>query len=299
MFQLKRSSAVELSIEQLLDCRFITYRPNVLDARSQSQFIGSSTSRLRGTGMEFAELRQYNPGDDIRHIDWRVSARTGKVHSKVFHEERDRPVTIIVDLGVNMFFGSQAKIKALMACELAAIIGWSSINLHQRTGLTALAQTVNHLPFVQNQTRWAAQLQHLCANYAQQLAQLQQLEMMPIDLQETLGHLATGTSIHLVSDFYHYSSDDLAFLGQIALHHPLRLWQISDPLEFILPKQLSGTLSVSQLHNHGLIAPQNPAFAETYHQHALDRQAQLQQQLGDYAIPFYQLSTAQEWNEYF
>ena len=78
---------------------------------------GQRSSRFRGRGIDFAETRAYQPGDDIRHIDWRVTARTGRVHTKVFHEERERPVLLLADLGPQTFFGTRQRLNA--STELA------------------------------------------------------------------------------------------------------------------------------------------------------------------------------------
>src|ERR1700754_1797969 len=86
-----------------------------------SLLAGRHASKLRGRGLDFEEVRQYIPGDDIRNIDWKVTARTGTTHSKVFNEEKERPTFMVLDQSSWMFFGSQRFVKSVAAAHAAAI----------------------------------------------------------------------------------------------------------------------------------------------------------------------------------
>ena len=100
----------------------------------RSLLSGRRRSRLRGRGLDFDELRHYRPGDDIRNMDWRVTNRTGKPHVRVYTEERDRPVIVMVDQRLPMFFGSERKMKSVVAAELAALTAWRTIAVGDRVG---------------------------------------------------------------------------------------------------------------------------------------------------------------------
>ena len=95
---------------------------------------GRRASRLRGRGMLFEELRDYHPGDDVRRIDWRVTARTGRPHTRVYAEERERPVLLVVDQRLGMFFGTQLQMKSVTAAELAAQMAWQVLDAGDRVG---------------------------------------------------------------------------------------------------------------------------------------------------------------------
>lgn len=95
---------------------------------------GRHESRMRGRGLSFEELRSYLPGDDIRTIDWRVTARTGKPVVRVYDEEKDRPGLILVDQRINMFFGSRRAMKSVAAAEVAALSAWRVLALGDRVG---------------------------------------------------------------------------------------------------------------------------------------------------------------------
>ena len=95
---------------------------------------GRHSSKLRGRGLNFEELRDYLPGDDTRNIDWKVTARTRKPHVRIYTEEKDRNVWLLVDQRVNMFFGSQYRMKSVVAAETAAISAWRVLSVGDRVG---------------------------------------------------------------------------------------------------------------------------------------------------------------------
>lgn len=99
-----------------------------------SILAGRHASRLRGRGLNFEEIRRYLPGDDIRNMDWKVTARMRKPHVRVYTEERDRPVLLVVDQRRGMFFGSRRVMKSVAAAELAALGAWRVFNAGDRVG---------------------------------------------------------------------------------------------------------------------------------------------------------------------
>src|SRR5215831_5840844 len=99
-----------------------------------SLLSGRFASRMRGRGLNFEEIRDYRPGDDIRSIDWKVTARLRKPHVRVFNEERDRPTLLVVDQRLSMFFGSRRAMKSVTAAEAAAISAWRVLGAGDRVG---------------------------------------------------------------------------------------------------------------------------------------------------------------------
>lgn len=108
--------------------RFLPRQP------ARSVLNGRHASRLRGRGLNFQELRGYQPGDDIRSIDWKVTARTGEPHVRVFTEERDRPALIVVDQRMSMFFGTRLNMKSVTAAETASIAAFRVLDQGDRVG---------------------------------------------------------------------------------------------------------------------------------------------------------------------
>lgn len=299
MFKLQRPSPVELSLEQLFQCRFIPFHHPRQRSRHYSSQAGSYVSNIRGRGMEFDEVRRYQAGDDIRYIDWRVTARTGKTHSKLFREERDRSVMISVDLTPSMYFGSGNKLKAMMATELAAIIGWQQIEQRQRTGLQLIGHEPEVTPMLQQAKAWLQALAQLQRFYTQQLEELQQPSQPNDTLANLIQYCPSGADLHLISDFYHYSDSQFDQLSYLAATHQVSLWQITDPFEFELPKQAKGRLPVEDGQHSGWLLGQSKKFREQYQQKANARQQKLIESATRVSLPFYSISTLEDWDAYF
>jgi uncharacterized protein (DUF58 family) len=110
-----------------------------------SIFGGEYQSVFRGQGMEFSEVREYEPGDDIRNIDWNVTARTGQPYVKKHVEERELTVLLLVDLSGSEQFGTRGRFKAELAAELAAVLALSAIRNNDRVGLLIFSDHVEHV----------------------------------------------------------------------------------------------------------------------------------------------------------
>ncbi|MES9868803.1 MAG: DUF58 domain-containing protein, partial [Sedimenticola sp.] len=99
-----------------------------------TSFSGLYASVFRGTGLDFEEVRAYREGDDIRNMDWKVTARTNNPHLKIFREERERSVVLCVDQGPHMSFGTRGTFKSVQAARAAALLGWAANGLNDRVG---------------------------------------------------------------------------------------------------------------------------------------------------------------------
>ena len=107
--------------------------------RAPDPLSGARPSRYRARGMEYAESRAYLPGDEIRNMDWRVTARTGRPHTKLFQEERERPVMLAVDFGPSMFFGTRLAFKSVVAAHAAALVAWVALRHGDHVGAVITA----------------------------------------------------------------------------------------------------------------------------------------------------------------
>ena len=114
---------------------------------SSQVFSGEYHAAFRGRGMSFAEVRDYQPGDDVRDIDWNVTARTGEPHVKVFEEERELSVLLVVDLTASMAFGTRAQSKRRLATELAAVLGTSALQNNDKVGAVLYGAAGEARPF--------------------------------------------------------------------------------------------------------------------------------------------------------
>jgi uncharacterized protein (DUF58 family) len=110
-----------------------------------SLFGGEYRSVFRGQGMEFSEVRAYEPGDDVRYIDWNVTARTGEPYVKKHVEERELTVLLVVDLSGSEQFGTRGRFKAELAAELAAVLALAAIRNNDRVGLVLFSDRIEHV----------------------------------------------------------------------------------------------------------------------------------------------------------
>ncbi|NOX51764.1 MAG: DUF58 domain-containing protein [Gammaproteobacteria bacterium] len=123
-----------VDIDQLLALRHLPSPATLSKANVVGHRAGNKLSNIKGRGVDFAEVRAYQPGDDIRSIDWRVTARKNKPHTKVFREERERPTLVVVDQSQSMFFGSKLRLKSVAAAEVAARCAWQTLAVGDRVG---------------------------------------------------------------------------------------------------------------------------------------------------------------------
>lgn len=135
-------SGIEVTPAELAALRPLAARLDMTTTRRASaQLSGTKRSAVRGRGVEFAEVRAYVPGDEVRQIDWRVTARTGTPHSKLFEEERERPVIVVTDMRQPMRFGTRQCFKSVAAARAAALRMWGAVLRGDRVGGVTLSDT--------------------------------------------------------------------------------------------------------------------------------------------------------------
>jgi uncharacterized protein (DUF58 family) len=193
---------------------------------------GSHRSAQRGRGLEFEEVRLYVPGDDPRSIDWRVTARRGRPHTKLFREERERPVWLVADLHPGLYFGSRHQLKSALLLRAAALLGWAAVLGGDRLG-AVIAHGGPSPRALPPRTREAGILPVLEA-----LVEVQPRAPGvpdPAGLNAALGALRPllqpGSLVLALSDFSHLDDRTETALAGIALHNDCRLLWITDPLE--------------------------------------------------------------------
>ena len=132
---MKEHDGIYISLQELTQLEYIADGFSFLPKQPiHSVLSGRHASRLRGRGLNFEELRGYLPGDDIRHIDWKVTARTQKPYVRVYTEEKERPVLIICDQRISMFFGTRVEMKSVTAAKLAGLSAWRILKSDDRIG---------------------------------------------------------------------------------------------------------------------------------------------------------------------
>lgn len=197
---------------------------------------GLHGSRIRGRGMEFDQVRVYQTGDDIRNIDWRVTARTQKTHTKLYQEERERPVFCLVDYTSSMYFGTRHVFKSVIAAKIAATIAWIAIQGGDRLGGIVFTEDEFY------ETRPQAKHRGLMP-FLNDLASTEIATFTPAAphhafakaLQRLRHVVKPGSLVFIMSDFMDYDDQAQKHLAHITRHAECFACRITDPLELELP----------------------------------------------------------------
>lgn len=235
------TDGINLSVPELLRYQQLTRLMDLTPKRTpQARLAGSYLTRHKGRGMEFDEARHYQAGDDIRAIDWRVTARTGKTHTKVYREERERPVFILCDLSSSMQFGTRLLTKAVQAAHLTSLISWAAATRGDKVG-ALLFSTDKHRECKPLSRKRAV------LNICHELIALQQQSLYEradeqaqsaafTDVCARARRLARpGSLVYLISDFQHLSDASQQHISQLARHCEVNAVEITDPMEHALP----------------------------------------------------------------
>lgn len=288
--QLKGGAYV--SLDELIRLRHLGADLEALQRhRIHNPLSGMIASRVRGRGMDFSEVRQYQPGDDVRTIDWRVTARTGEPHTKVFQEEKERPVLILTDQSRAMFFGSVFAFKSVIAAQVAAILAWHALTQGDRVGGIVFDDDRHDEFRPRRNKKTVLRMLNKIAEYNQRLTRGvpgQGYLMQAIrSAREAAKH---GTSIFIVSDFSAMPESGLEHLEQLCARHDVMALHVSDPLESELPPPdrytVTNGLSRIQIKTD---ARNRQAYRAAYDDHM----AAIQETLTRMGAEFLTLSTSQ------
>jgi uncharacterized protein (DUF58 family) len=229
----------------------IAPRGKVLATRS-----GGHLSRFRGRGMEFDESRAYQPGDDVRNMDWRVTARAGAAHVKLFREERERPLWLLVDMGESMRFGTRVAFKSVVAARAAALLAWAAADKADRVGGLVFDETRH---FEQRPAARNRGLLPLLKALAQDPVPGRE-DGLPgmVEAAERLVRLVRpGSLVFLLSDFRGLNPERSAWLARLGRANEVVLAHVRDPLEEVAPPP--GLYPVTDGSRRGLLDTQTDA----------------------------------------
>jgi uncharacterized protein (DUF58 family) len=259
----------------------------------RSLLSGRKRSRLRGRGLDFDELRHYRPGDDIRTMDWRVTNRTGKPHVRVYTEERDRPVIVMVDQRLPMFFGSRQRMKSVVAAEVAALTAWRVLAAGDRVGAILFndEDTLEIKP-TRNQRRVIGWLGDL-ARMNNDLSVAAGRDSNPNGLTSALRQLERSIGhdylVVLISDFYGWDKTNLKIIRSISQHNDIICSLVFDPLERDISN--ASKLVVSDGRFQLEIDPSREGLGEKFEASFKNSVAQVQGELKRHNIPVLPVDT--------
>lgn len=231
---------VVVTLPELIKLKYFTSGFSLLPKQPvKSLLAGKYGSKLRGRGLNFEEIRQYRPGDDIRNMDWKVTARTGKPHTRVYTEERDRPVIAIVDQRLSMFFGSQVNMKSVTAAQIAAISLWKAMQDHDRVGAYVFNDTDVETIRPHRSQKNITTILSCIAQFSKQLAtdtpRSGSAEMLNNVLEMVLRQKSHDYLYIIISDFWGVTSDSYRFVQQISRKNDLLLFLTHDPIAKKMP----------------------------------------------------------------
>ncbi|MEM6709517.1 MAG: DUF58 domain-containing protein [Pseudomonadota bacterium] len=284
---------MHVSLEALLALRLGPFPPE-RKRRERSSSTGDRVSRLRGRGVDFAEVRAYQAGDDVRSIDWRVTARKNKPHTKVFREERERPTLLYIDQTHTLFFGSQVRLKSVAAAELGARLAWRCLNSGDRVGGLVSGVTGASVVRPLRSPKAVARLLGELARHNQALhrdANQNAVHRLADDLRQ-LRQLATHQHrIFLITDLLPVAAPWLEAIASLARNNDLVVCHVIDPLELELPsvERFVVTDSRSRL----TVDPGNRRQALGYRDSFQRRERELRERLRALGVPYQQLFTDQ------
>lgn len=250
-------------LRELIKLKTVVGSTDLLRDRASNRTHGDYASLFHGLGVEFETIRPYVVGDDVRYIDWRVTARTGKPQVKTFRAECDRNVLIVVDANAYMRFGTRGTFKSIQAAKTAAILCWKSLQQQDRVGgiiYGDVAKGIQYFRSSKNDSTVLHMLKLLC-NKETDLHE-------PVATSTALNHvvqIATPQSlVFIISDF---SVDNMAQIERslLALRKKCTvvLLPVCDPSDSEIPA--IGSLIVSNNNNQALINTSDAKARREYH----------------------------------
>ncbi|MEM1232362.1 MAG: DUF58 domain-containing protein [Pseudomonadota bacterium] len=283
-----------VTLEDLLRLRLRAGRTGTPRRRRLPPSAGERRSRLRGRGIDFAEVRAYEAGDDVRNIDWRVTARMNEPHTKIFREERERPSLICVDQSRTQFFGTRVRLKSVAAAELAARYAWQALAEGDRVGGLVLGNDTASWHKPQRASRAVARMLGTVATCNQALHRdlpTPGTGYLDSELRRLAGLARTGHRIIVLSDFLPQGTFWADALGTLARHNEVLAVHVTDPMEHALP--LADDFTVALAGTRLRVDGTRSRTRERYRQRASDEHDALKQALQHSGVHFASISTDQ------
>ena len=281
------------TLEQLLHCRLLAKDLNLSKQRKiLSLQAGLHASKFRGRGIDFAEVRAYQPGDDIRTIDWRVTARTGRPHTKLYAEERERPTLVIADQSQSMFFGSRVAFKSVTAARAAALLSWSALARGDRVGAIVFSDHGQKDIRPRRSHHSVLQITETLLEYNRALDARQRPQgafTLADSLQQARRILKPGSELFVISDFQDFNETSRRHLFQLSRHNDIVCLLIYDRLEAQLPPP--DVYAISNGVERTQVNLFDPKLRERFLKSSKARFDELQNALDQLKIPLLKLRT--------
>jgi len=284
-----------ISAQSLIKLRHLANQLPLDSGKIHAKQGGAYLSSFKGRGMEFDESRIYQAGDDIRNMDWRVTARTGTAHSKVFCEERERPILLWLDLSPSMMFATRNKFKSVIATETAALIAWSAAKNNDRVGGLIFSED-EHVELKPRRGKTAA-LDFIgrCTKHgawsktiADKTSVVKRNMLSAVSRLRKVTH--PGSLIFMISDFRDMDEKVLSHIANLSRNNDIIFINISDPIEIDLPP--SGSYKLTDGEKELQLQTSNKKTREQYHQKYLNNNNQFERFCRQHRIHLVAISTA-------
>lgn len=266
--------------------------------RSGASNSGRLGSRLRGRGMEFAETRVYTPGDDVRNMDWRVTARTGTAHTKLYEEERERPVLLLVDFSPSMFFGTRVALKSVLAAEVATLLAWAAVTRGDRAGTITFGVAGLHETRPAGGRRGALTcIRALVRDAAPPVPGNTPADTPTLDaaLQHARRVCRPGSLVFIISDFADPGAETRRHLARLRQHADVVACKLFDRLECDPPA--GARLALSDGKQRLLLDTGDAVTRTRWREHFAARRAACRELLQAQAVPLLEIATDDDAGE--
>jgi len=234
----EEAPGIRVMLAELIDIRHrVREVPLFSTPHRRSPLVGLHHSRLRGRGIDFDQVRIYQPGDDVRTIDWRVTARTQEPHTKLFHEERERPIYLLVEQSQHLFFGSGLNFKSVLAAQAASLVGWAALAHNDRVGGLVFGNGEHHEIKPRRSKQSLLQLLDRLVRVNRQLDGQQRVDpdAFGLALRRAREVLRPGSLAVILCDERTLSEAAEQQLSLLGRHVDLLLMPVFDPLDHALP----------------------------------------------------------------
>lgn len=253
---------VHVTFQELIaQRRFISSFSFDMGGMSKNEGAGPNKSPFKGRGMEFDEVRSYVPGDDVRLIDWRVTARTGKTHTKLYREERERSVLFLGDFLPNMHFGTKKAFKSVVGARLLAALAWASHEHGDKIGAVILSAQHYFKIAPHRQMRRLMQIFNAVVDASNDKSG-KTLSSFTSAVAELARVSKNGGRVYIISDFNELNDDIEKHLTYIGMHCDVVCIQIFDTLEQTPPP--AGMYRITDGKETVSIRTDNPSWRQKY-----------------------------------
>lgn len=275
-----------VSLQSLIKLQYIARSlPSLPNAKIQSSQFGGHVSKLKGRGIEFDEVREYQMGDDIKRMDWRITARTGKPHIKLFHDERDRPVYLLVDDRANMQFGTKTAFKSVIASSLASIFAWSTVQHGDKLG-AVIADGADSIEIRPRMRHFGVlPLLNILADDNKQHGNGPLVDAL-VKLRQVA---KPGSLIIIISDFYNIGQEFEEHLSRLKLHNDIIGCFIYDIFEKTPPS--GGDYQITDGKSGFTMNTRSSTFTLKYKKIFQDRFTKIEKIFNRWNIPMIQFAT--------